>query len=305
MRNIFINTLIDIAKEDDKLVLLMAEVGYGVVEPFERLFPERFYNTGISEQNLVLTAAGLAIQGYHPVAYSMASFLPTRAFEMIKDSICYQNLPVTLVGIGSGASYGEMGTTHHGLEEEALMTSLPNMTVMFPADAGQCKAAVRYALNSEGPAYIGLEKINVKDETQEIDDNPLSWKKIRDGSDGTILACGTLKEEAMQAAEILNGKGINVGIYSVNAVKPFDYTAIEDACATSNLFVIDEHYSWGGFAANLAKYILEQKKVIKNFVDFSFPDAHPDCIYHYNGLKKWAGLSVDNFVKVIEDRITN
>ena len=305
MRNIFTNTLIDIAKEDEKLVLLMAEVGYGVVEPFERLFPERFYNTGISEQNLVLTAAGMAIQGYHPVAYSMSSFLPTRAFEMIKDSICYQNLPVTLVGIGSGVSYGEMGTTHHGLEEEALMTSLPNMTVMFPADAGQCNSAIRYALKSERPTYIGLEKINVKEELQEVDDDPLSWKKIRDGLDGTILVCGTLKEEALQAAEILNTKGINVGIYSVNAVKPLDYAAIEDACDTSNLFVIDEHYSWGGFAGNLAKYILGRNKTIKNFVDFSFPDAYPDCIYHYNGLKKWAGLSVDNFVKVIEDRIRN
>ena len=305
MRNAFVNALIELAEEDEKLVLLMAEVGYGVVEPFQERFPERFFNTGISEQSLVLTAAGMALRGYHPIAYSMSAFLATRAFEMIKNSVCYQNLPVTLVSIGTGLSYGELGSTHHGLEDEALMTVLPNMTVMFPGDAAECRSAIRYAVKSGKPAYIGLEKVNVKDYGNEIAENPIKWRKLRAGKDGAIIACGTLRKEAMEAAELLSAKGINVSVYGVNIVKPMDCEAIDDACVTSNLFVLDEHYSKGNLAGEIAKYILEEKKDVSSFTDCSVPDAYPDYIYNYGDLKKWAGLTVSNLMSIIEDKIRN
>lgn len=300
MRNAFIRGLIDIAKEDDKLVLLMAEVGFGVTEPFERLYPDRFYNVGISEQSLVLNAAGLAIKGLHPVAYSMSSFLPTRAFEMIKDSVCYQNLPVVLVGIGSGVSYGELGSTHHAIEEEAIMRSLPNLTVMFPCNSDDCISALRYAFSKNGPVYIGLEKINCPI-SGNVEKYSLSWKKFGIGKDGAIIAVGTMYKTALCVAEKLKEQNLDICVYCANTVKPMDCSAIEEAIDNGRVFVLDEHVSIGGVGESIARYILETGKAskIKSFINFSLKDEFPKLIYSMNDLLSNNGLVVEKIASDI------
>lgn len=306
MRNIFTNTLIEIARKNEKLVLLMAEVGYGVVEPFQREFPNRFYNTGISEQNLVLTAAGLALRGYHPVAYSMSSFLPTRAFEMIKDSVCYQNLPVTLVGIGAGVSYGELGSTHHAVEESALMRTLPNIDVIFPADGDGCRAALKYAIAAQKPVYIGLEKIAVKETGNEIVFSE-KWKKVRTGNDGALFVCGTLLEDGIVAADKLKEKNIHLSVYKMEAVKPMDYGAIEDACETKNIFVADEHANMCGISAQIAQYIMERglHKNLENYATVAIPDSFPKEVWRADSLRKKYGLCAEHFINLISNKLEN
>lgn len=304
MRDVFINTLIDLAKENEKIVLLMAEVGYGVVEPFQQQFPKRFYNVGISEQNLVLTAAGMAIQGYRPVAYSMSSFLPTRAFEMIKDSVCYQNLPVTLVGIGSGVSYGKLGTTHHAVEESALMRVLPNMEVIFPADGDGCCAALKYALQSDKPTYIGLEKMR----SQVYNYNKkfsLQWEKVEYGKDAAIFACGNMFGVAIEAAEALQKSGIAVCVYKVEVVKPLDYAAVEDACDTKNIFVLDEHSIICGIGAQIAEYIMSKgyQRRINNFKTIAIPDEYPDKVWDEMNLRELYALCSEKIVEEIRNHI--
>lgn len=306
MRDVFVNTLIDIAKKDEKLVLLMAEVGFGVVEPFQEQFPDRFYNVGISEQNLILVAAGMALQGYHPVAYSMSSFLATRAFEMIKTSICYQNLPVTLVGIGSGVSYGKMGSTHHATEESALMRVLPNMEVIFPADGDGCKAALEYAIQSDTPTYIGLEK-----ERAQVSDASATfsklWKKVYDGGDdAAVIACGTMVNPALQAAYSLKEKGIGVTVYSAQVVKPLDQETIKDACQRKNLLILDEHSKCCGLGAEIAGYVLESgnHNAISNYSVVSIPDEYPEMIKSENTLRTEYGMDPIAIVNRIEKMIS-
>ena len=304
MRNAFVEGLIEIAEQNDKLVLLMAEVGYGVVEPFERKYPDRFFNTGISEQSLVLNAAGLAIQGYHPVAYSMSSFLPSRAFEMIKDSVCYQNLPVVLVGIGSGISYGEMGSTHHAIEESALMRSLPNMTVVFPSDADDCKAALRYAISLNSPVYIGLEKIQSSLTGIKEAFSP-KWKKVGYGKDGAIIACGTMFKTALAVRNKLAIDDLDIAVYRANIVKPLDYDAIDDAIKSKKLYIMDEHVEIGGIGESVSSYILQsgKSKQIESYKIFSIKDEFPDVVYNMRDLLKRYGLLEDQLVSSIQSKI--
>ncbi|MDR1133668.1 MAG: hypothetical protein LBL05_05860, partial [Synergistaceae bacterium] len=206
MRNAFVNTLLDAAETDRRVALLMAEVGFSVVEPFEKKFPARFFNTGIAEQNLILTAAGMAMDGMRPVAYSMSCFLPSRAFEQIKVSVCYQNAPVTIAAIGAGMSYGEMGPTHHATEESALMRALPNLTVIFPSDGAELSSALRYSINSNSPAYISFPKApSPKLPAHDFEKGKaVRYKK---GRDGAIIAVGTAVSDALAASGELSAKG--------------------------------------------------------------------------------------------------
>lgn len=299
MRNSFVNTMIECAENDKTVALLMAEVGFSVVEPFEKKFPDRFFNTGIAEQNLVLTAAGMALNGMHPVAYSMASFLPSRAFEMIKASVCYQNLPVVLVSVGSGLTYGEMGSTHHAIEESIIMKSLPNMNVEFPSNGQELKAALKYAISSNKPFYISFPK--APDITPDV---PHSYEhgkgvKYKDGKDGAIIAVGYSVNNAIAAAKVLTESGIDIAVYGLHTVKPLDKQLIFDAARTKNIFIVDEHQTCGGTGSEIAKIILENNIPLERFKEFSVPDVFVDSVSRYNELLDLYNLSAEKIEKNI------
>ncbi len=299
MRNSFVNTMIECAEKDDKVALLMAEVGFSVVEPFEKKFPERFFNTGIAEQNLVLTAAGMALNGMRPVAYSMSAFLASRAFELIKVSVCYQNLPVVLMSVGTGLSYGEMGSTHHAIEESTIMRSLPNMSVEFPADGAELSDTIKYALSEQKPFYISFPKAP---DTKLIAHNYEYGKGVmyKDGKDGAIIAVGYSANNAIKAAEALKEKGIDIAVYGLHTVKPLDKELIIKAALKKNLFIVDEHQTCGGTAADIAKILLENKVVPETFVDLSIPDTFVDKVSRYNELLNLYGLSAEKIQEKIE-----
>lgn len=303
MRNSFINTMIECAENDNKVALLMAEVGFSVVEPFEKKFPDRFFNTGIAEQDLVLTAAGLALGGMKPVAYSMSAFLASRAFEMIKVSVCYQNLPVVLMSVGSGVSYGEMGSTHHSIEEEAIMKSLPNLTVEFPSDGAELRDTLKYALSQEKPFYISFPKAP---DTKLM---PHSYEygkgvKYMDGKDGAIIAVGYSVSNAIKAAESLKEKGIDIAVYGIHSVKPLDKNVIFEAASKKNIFVVDEHQSVGGAASDIAKILLQNKLFPENFVDLSVPDTFVERVSKYNELLDLYSLSAEKITQIIETTLS-
>jgi transketolase len=296
MRNAFVNTLLDIAETDRRVALLMAEVGFSVVEPFEKKFPARFFNTGIAEQNLILTAAGMAMDGMRPVAYSMSCFLPSRAFEQIKVSVCYQNVPVTIAAIGAGMSYGEMGPTHHATEESALMRALPNLTVIFPSDGAELASALRYSVNAGSPTYISFRKApSPKLPAHGFETGKaVRYKK---GRDGAIIAVGMTVSDALAASETLLSKGLDLSVYGLHTVKPLDGGAIIEACETENIFVIDEHQSRAGVAGDIAALILESGAGVKRFRDISVKDEFAPKVARYPELLDRFGLSA---VKIAE-----
>ena len=290
MRKAFIDTMLECARKDKNVALLMAEVGFSVVEPFEKEFPDRFFNTGIAEQNLVLTAAGMALKGMKPVAYSMSAFLPSRAYELIKVSIAYQNLPVVLVSTGSGVSYSKLGSTHHAIEESALMRSLPNMNVLFPCDAKEFKGALNYALNDNKPYYISTPKLPAPKENGQ----PFKINKAiqyREGKDGAILAVGFSVHEACKAADELKKKNIELAVYGIHTVKPIDIETIINVACLKNIFVIDEHQYCTGIGGEVARIILENHLLIDNFYDFGIPDCFVNEVRNYDKIMEGYGLT--------------
>ena len=304
MRKSFVDTMIECAREDENVVLLMAEVGFSVVEPFEKEFPNRFFNTGIAEQNLVLTAAGMALKGLRPVAYSMSAFLDSRAFEQIKVSVAYQNLPVVLISVGSGLSYGEMGSTHHAIEESAIMRSLPNLNVVFPSNAVELRGALKKALSDNKPYYISYPKA-MAPETKEYPFEPGKAVCHREGKDGSILAFGFSVNDAIAASDILKDKGLNIGVYGFHTVKPLDREAICKAAATGNIFVVDEHNYSAGMGGETARILLENKIKIDNFVDISVPDCFQDVVARYAEMKEMYSLDAKGIAEKIEKSLGN
>ena len=158
MRTTFIDTLIELAEENPRIFLLTGDLGYSVVERFQKKFPDRFVNAGIAEQNMTGVAAGLALAGFHPFTYSIANFATLRCFEQIRNDIAYPNLSVTIVGVGLGTEYGSLGYSHHALEDVACMKTLPNMMIIQPKTLQEVRASVRTLVAVGVPSYLKLSK---------------------------------------------------------------------------------------------------------------------------------------------------
>lgn len=224
MRNRFSDVFYGLARHDERLVMIVADISpAGSMEKFRKEFPNRFINVGVAEQSMIGIAAGMALRGFRPFCYTIASFALFRPFEFIRDDLCYQNLPVTVVGMGAGLSYSTLGATHHATEDVAIACALPNMTVLAPCDTQETEAATRWcAQDAKGPVYLRLGK------TGERDFSP-SWHygqpaRLRNGGeDVCVLTYGPIVDRAMAVAEILDAT-----VFSVSTLKPLDLDWFQD-----------------------------------------------------------------------------
>lgn len=298
MRNAFLQAMLEGAAADERVALLMAEVGFSVVEPFQKQFPDRFYNTGIAEQDLVSIAAGMALGGLRPVAYSMSAFLPSRAFEQIKVDVCYQNLPVVLVSTGTGLSYSGLGATHHAVEESALMRVLPNLTVYFPACGEELLEMFRYALKSEHPTYISMPKTASPKlpEHEFIPGKPVCY---RAGTDGTIFAVGYSIVEALQAAGQLERQGVQMSVYGLHTLKPLDEQEICAAAGTGRVFVVEEQQRSAGVGGEIARILLDGGVSVRTFRSFAVPDEFAGPVLSWQEQAEAYGLSAGRLAQSI------
>lgn len=298
MRNAFIQAAMAAAAADERVCLLMAEVGFSVVEPFQKAYPSRFYNTGIAEQDLVSIAAGMAMGGMRPIAYSMSAFLASRAFEQIKIDVCYQDLPVVLVSTGSGLSYGNMGATHHATEETALMRTLPNLAVLTPTCAEDVSSAFQYALAAEHPVYITMPKM----QSPQLPAHEFALGKpvcCRDGGDGTVLAVGSSAAEALRAAEQLENGGIHLAVYGLHTLKPLMEQEICRIARGKPVFVVEEAQQCTGIGGEISRILLENGVSIKSFQSFAVPDCFAGPVYSYTEQLSQYGLSADSLAASI------
>lgn len=298
MRNAFLQAVLEGAAADARVALLMAETGFSVVEPFQKQFPDRFYNTGIAEQDLVSIAAGMALGGLRPVAYSMSAFLPSRAFEQIKVDVCYQDLPVILVSTGTGLSYGNLGATHHATEEGALMRVLPNLTVFFPACGEELREMFQYALKSEHPTYISMPKAP-SPKLPEHGFIPGKPVRYRTGSDGTVFAVGHSVLEALRAAEELEKQGVQVSVYGLHTLKPLEEREICAAAGTGRVFVVEEEQRSAGMGGEIARILLEGGVPVKTFRSFAIPDEFAGPVLSWPEQVEEYGLSGDKLAQGI------
>jgi len=298
MRNAFLQAMLEGAAADERVALLMAEVGFSVVEPFQKQFPDRFYNTGIAEQDLVSIAAGMALGGLRPVAYSMSAFLSSRAFEQIKIDVCYQDLPVMLVSTGTGLSYSNLGATHHATEESALMRTLPNLTVFFPACGEELREMFRYAWTSEHPAYISMPKV-ASPRLPKHDFVPGKPVCYQTGEDGTIFAVGYSVTDALDAAKALEVQGVQIGVYGLHTLKPLDCQAICKAAGLRRVFVLEEQQRSAGVGGEIARILLEGGVPVNLFRSFAIPDKFAGPVLTWQEQSAEYGLSADKLAQNI------
>jgi transketolase len=294
MRAAFINTITQEARKDKDIFLLTGDLGFSVLEDFRKEFCGRFFNIGVAEANMVGIAAGLALCGKKVFVYSIASFVTTRCLEQIRNDVCYQNLNVKIIGVGSGLSYGSAGATHYSIEDIAMMRALPNLTVICPGDPLEVELAIKESCRHDGPMYIRLGK-GKEPKVHETIENFTIGKGIilNNGSDIAIIATGNMLYNAKQAADRLIEKGISVRLISMHTVKPIDRDlVIRAAKETKAIFTVEEHSLIGGLGSAVAEILAEEESKV-SFKRIALPDIYALDVGSQEYLRKKYGLSTE------------
>jgi transketolase len=252
MRNTFSEALYEAATQNPDVYIVVADISpAGSMAKFSAEYPERFINVGVAEQSMIGICAGLALKGCQPFAYTIATFSLYRPFEMVRDDLCYQNLPVTVVGMGAGVIYSTLGGTHHTQEDMAIAGALPNMQIVAPCDPLECTDATRWcATQKNGPVYLRIGKAGEPILTRDAE--PWRFGKLRylrRGRDICILTYGVITKMAMKMADRLQEQGKSVSVVSCHTVKPLDREGIVEALQNhEHVIVIEEHAPQGGLA---------------------------------------------------------
>ena len=303
MRNAFAAELVEQARSDERIVLLSGDIGNRLFNEYKSLFPERFYNCGVAEANMTGVAAGLAMSGLKPIAYTIAPFLTTRCMEQIKIDLCYHRLPVVIVGVGAGLSYAGLGATHHACEEIAMLRALPEMTIVCPGDALELRQALPAALAHDGPVYLRIGK---KGEPV-VHKTPPPFEigrsiTVRPGTDISLLSTGTMLPTATTAAEALVAEGISARVESVHTVKPLDVFMLKELFARYRLIVtIEEHSRIGGLGGAVAEWLADESATHGTLLRMGTEDS----FLHKAGDQEYArrhhGLDVESLLKAIRE----
>lgn len=257
MRNAFAREILRLAQADPRIVLLSADTGNRLFDPFQQAFPDRFYNCGIAEANLISLAAGLALSGLKPVTYAIAPFITYRCLEQIRVDLCYHRLPVVLVGVGAGLAYASLGPTHHSCEDIAVLRALPHMTLLAPADSLETGLALEAALQLAGPVYLRLGK---KGEPP-VHPEPFCFqvgegRVLKTGRDILFIASGTATYLALQAAQMLESYQLQVQVVHQATLKPMNCSQLQTWARDFNLWIsLEEHSQIGGLGSALAEFL--------------------------------------------------
>lgn len=288
-REVYGKKLLELGEANPKLVALAADVtSSNKFHYFAQRFPERFFNVGIAEQNMVGIAAGLALSGKIPVATSFAPFLSMRACEQVRTDVCYVNLPVKLIGTCCGVSGGKMGNTHAALEDMAIMRNMPNMTVVAPSDPLLCGDLLEQMVALDTPAYMRVGRGEDPAFYPEGTKAELGKAIVaREGGDATVIACGVMVWEALQAAELLEKDGIHVRVLDMHTIKPIDREQVLAAAwETAAIVTAEDHFITGGLGTAVSEVLSEAGAGVK-LRRLGIPDLFPifgdgpDLYRHY------------------------
>jgi transketolase len=260
MRSTFIRTLGELADRDPRILLLTADLGYTVLEPFAERLPGRFFNVGVAEQNMVGLATGLAEAGFLPFLYSIATFASLRAYEFIRNGPIFHRLPVRIVGVGGGFEYGPAGRTHYALEDVGVMRIQPGMRVIVPADYEQARTALLATWDAEGPTYYRLgkdERATVRGLAGRFDLGRVQW--VRDGRDLLLIGMGSVAINAVAAADALADRGIDCGVVVIASINPAPVDDLAGALGRFRLaLVVEAHYVIGGVGSLVSEVVAER-----------------------------------------------
>ncbi len=255
MRRAFEEVLVDLAETDDRIIFLTGDLGFQVFDRFEQKFGPRYVNIGVAEAQLMNAAAGLAADGWRPLAYSIASFATARPFEQIRISICYPNLAVIVVGAGGGFTYASSGVTHHAADDLSLMTALPNMTVVAPGCPDELRQLMPQLFLLDGPSYLRIGKFGEPDYHSSEKSKLGKARRLRDGQKVAIVSTGDLAVEVMTAHKELEKENIHPIVYQFHTVKPLDKATLDEIChQVSTIIVVEEQIPSGGLFAGICQW---------------------------------------------------
>lgn len=256
MRDVFVKTLLEEAKKDKNIILITGDLGFGVLDEFQKELPKQFINSGVNEQTMMGMAAGIASTGKRVFVYSIGNFPTLRCLEQIRNDVCLMNNPVVIVSVGAGYAYGPQGYTHHALEDIAVLRALPNLEVAVPADPLEAKLLTKFLVKSKTPSYLRLGKSNEQDINQgDPVISPGKFNEIIPGESGTLLFVGSIGSIALKAREELGKQGFSVSVASVPFLTNLDREYLTSAASKGPIVTIEEHSSRGGFGSAVLEFL--------------------------------------------------
>lgn len=302
MRTAFFRTLLDLAAADERISLVVGDLGFGVVEPFADRFPKRFLNAGVAEQNMTGIAAGVALSGKTVFTYSIGNFPTLRCLEQIRNDVCYHNANVKIVAVGGGLAYGSLGMTHHATEDLAVMRALPGMAVVAPGDPVEAEHATRAIAAHAGPCYLRLGRAGEAIvHPADIEFRLGRAILVRDGGDLTLISTGGLLEIAVHVAAQLAKKGVETRVLSMHTVKPLDTEAVlSAACETRAVVTLEEHSVIGGLGSAVAEVLAEAETAHVPFKRFGLPSAFVAHVGSQEYLRAKYAISEEEILRSLE-----
>lgn len=305
MRNAFAAELLEQAGLHENLVFLSGDIGNRMFDSYKEKFGERFFNCGIAEANMTGVAAGLALSGMRPVTYTITPFNTARCYEQIKIDVCYNNVPVIIVGVGGGLSYASLGATHQSLDEIAFMKNLPNMNVFCPGDAMEVRACLREALRLNEPVYIRLGKKNEPVYNEEV---PLltagKMHRHKKGEKICLVSTGNILPVAYDCLDLLAEQNLSTELVSCFSVKPLDEGYLEEAFEKFDLVISIEEHGVGGLSSAILDVVHDKGLDVKKYLKVHTGDQ----FYSYSGgqqnARVQAGLEANQIIKRVLDRLS-
>lgn len=303
MRNRFADTFYELGKADPRLCVVVADISpAGSIAKFRSEFPRRFVNTGVSEQIMIGMAAGMAQRGLRPFAYTIATFTLYRPFEMVRDDLCYQNLPVTIVGIGGGVTYSTLGATHHAQEDVSIACSIPNMNVIAPCDPEETEAATRWCAQQQiGPVYLRLGKAGEPILTAKAE-APWTFgksRKLRQGADVCIISYGPIMKKAFEVADRFEAAGRSAAVVSVHTLKPLDRDGLCEILRDYNHVVVIEECAPNGSLSMRVKQLAWDTSARCRLDTFTLQDSFIHCYGSHDDLLSEHGLSASKICSLL------
>lgn len=305
MRDTFVRTLVQLAKEDKNIELITGDLGFGVLKPFWEQCPDQFTNAGIAEQNMTGVAAGMALAGKNVFTYSIGNFPTLRCLEQIRNDCAYHNANVKVVCVGGGFVYGSLGMSHHATEDIAIMRSLPDVVVMAPGDLVEAEEATKAIAAYHGTCYLRLGRGGEKRIHDHIDNFQIGKAiKIHDGNRIAIFSAGAIFDEVQEAYSQLKEMGLNPIVYTFPTIKPIDKEVI-DSCAQKCDFIVtcEEHNIIGGFGSVVSEVMAESKNRKAYLVRIGLNDQYATKVGSQKYLRGQYYMDANSIVEIIKNEL--
>ena len=289
MREAFVRALSELAEHDGRIMLVNGDLGFGVLTDYVERFPAQYVNAGVAEQNMTAVACGMALTGARAYTYSIGNFPTLRCLEQLRNDVCYHHCDVTVVAVGGGFSYGQLGVSHFATEDLAMMRSLPGMTVVAPSDPWQAYELTMQLHERGGPAYLRIDKGSAGMPQGKIELGKV--REVRGGKDAVIFTTGAILSEAIAAADALLDEDVAVRVVDVHTIKPFDADAVIAAASEcGHVFTLEEHVVTGGLGSAVAETCAGAALALKSFQRIGLTDLFPDVVGDQQYLRARYGL---------------